>query len=69
MKVKIEDGDKYSKSIELESDYNLNKGDKITFIDENYFHKTFKVIKKHIFFNADGSIEMIVKVRKLKDKN
>ena len=69
MKVTIDDGDKYSKPIELESDYNLKKDDKITFIDKDYFQKTFKVTKKHIFFNADGSIEIIIKVRKLKDKN
>ncbi len=69
MKTIIDDGDNYSAAIELESDYNLKKGDKITFIDEKYFSKTFKVTKKHIFFNADGSIEMLIKVRKLKDKN
>jgi hypothetical protein len=67
MKVKIDDGDNYSKSIELESDYNLNKGDIITFIDENYFYKSFKVVKKILYVNSDGSKEMKIKVRKYKN--
>lgn len=68
MKIKIDDGDNYSGFIDLESDYNLNKGDKIIINDKNYFEKIYKVRKKILIINSDGEKEILIKVRLITKK-
>ena len=65
MKVIIDDGDTYTDSYELPSDFGLKKGDEIVFYDENFCEKRYKIKKRILFLDANKKPETLIIKTKL----